>query len=147
MSFAMTVAERQAFLQGVHVGILSLPTPQRGPLSVPIWYDYAADGDVWFITDRDSRKGRLLAPGVRCSLCVQRETRPYQYVSIEGPIVALSDADLEQDLRPMARRYLGEVEGDAYTESMRAAWEEGGTLLVRVRPEHWLSGDYAKRSS
>ena len=33
------------------------------------------------------------------SVCVQTETPPYQYVSVEGPIVAIEPADVERDLR------------------------------------------------
>ena len=40
MKLSMTRAEREAFLAGVHVGVLSIPEPGRGPLAAPIWYGY-----------------------------------------------------------------------------------------------------------
>jgi PPOX class probable F420-dependent enzyme len=142
MSTTMTVAERQAFLADVHVGVLALTRPGgRGPLNVPVWYDYTPGGELWFITEPDSRKGRLLQVGTLVSLCVQTETAPYQYVSVEGDVVAIEPAKVEEHLRPMARRYLGVSQGDLYA----AGSEDGDSALVRVRPLHWLSVDYRKR--
>jgi hypothetical protein len=37
MSLAMTKQEREAFLAEVHVGVISIPEPGRGPLTVPVW--------------------------------------------------------------------------------------------------------------
>ena len=67
---------------------------------------------------------------------------PYKYVSVEGPIVAVEAADLERDRRPLARRYLGTEVGDSYIESTR---DVAGNVLVRMRPERWLTVDYAKQ--
>ncbi len=145
MSLAMTRSEREAFLAGVHVGVLSIAEEGRGPLSVPIWYGYEPGGELRLVTERGSRKGRLLARATRVSLCVQTETPPYQYVSVEGPVVALEDADVERDVRPLARRYLGRELGDRYVETTGATGARGGSVLVRVRPERWLSVDYRKQ--
>jgi hypothetical protein len=82
-STAMSRAEREAFLAGVHVGVISLADDARGPLTVPIWYGYEPGDDVWIITDRDSRKGKLLVKLERFSLCAQTETAQYKYVSVE----------------------------------------------------------------
>jgi nitroimidazol reductase NimA-like FMN-containing flavoprotein (pyridoxamine 5'-phosphate oxidase superfamily) len=141
MSLAMTRAEREAFLGDLHVAIISIPDDGRGPLTVPVWYTYES-GELRVVTGRDSRKGRLLATAGRFSLCVQTETLPYKYVSVEGPIIAIDAADLERDRRPLARRYLGQARGDAYTEQTRQ--EHAESVLVRMRPERWLTVDYAK---
>ena len=58
MSLAMTKQEREAFLAEVHVGVISIEEAGRGPLTVPIWYDYQPGGELWLITDRGSRKGQ-----------------------------------------------------------------------------------------
>ena len=142
MTTAMTKQEREAFLAEVRVGILSLPQPGLGPLAAPIWYSYEPGGDILLLTGRDSRKGRLLAPGVRVSLCVQTETRPYKYVTVEGPVVAVDARDVDRDLRPMAVRYLGREQGDQYAAAAASATMD--SVLVRIRPEHWLTVDYGK---
>jgi nitroimidazol reductase NimA-like FMN-containing flavoprotein (pyridoxamine 5'-phosphate oxidase superfamily) len=140
----MTHAEREAFLADVHVGVLSIPEPGRGPLAAPIWYGYEPGGEIWVVTGRDSRKGRLLGPGVRVGFVVQTEAPPYRYVSIEGPVVSVAASPGEAEERQLAHRYLGREAGDAYVASTAARRETEPNLLVRIRPERWLSVDYRK---
>jgi hypothetical protein len=144
MSLAMTREEREAFLAGVHVGVVSVDDPGRGPLTAPVWYAYE-DGEVVFVIGRDSRKGRLMAPGTRVSLCAQTETPPYRYVSVEGPI-AVGAPDFERHRR-----------GSGLPVPRAAGWgavpcDGGGNrggeseVLVRLRPERWLTVDYGRCS-
>ena len=137
---SMTQAEKQQFLADLHVGVLSIPQPALGPLTVPVWYDYTPGAELWFLTGPTSRKGKLLQSGVRISLCAQSETPPYKYVSIEGPVVFIGAADRETHGRPMARRYLGQAMGDQYID----AGGDEASVIVRVRPERWLAVDYGK---
>jgi len=138
----MSQEEKQNFLADLHVGVLAINDPSHGPLTVPVWYDYAPGGEMWFLTGPGSRKGKLLKKGSRVSLCAQTESPPYKYVSIEGPIVAIEPADREKHGRPMAHRYLGKKMGDQYTD--RGGSE--ASVVVRVRPEQWLAVDYGKMS-
>jgi nitroimidazol reductase NimA-like FMN-containing flavoprotein (pyridoxamine 5'-phosphate oxidase superfamily) len=144
MTLIMTKQEREAFLADVNVGIISIAEEGRGPLTVPIWYAYDPGGDLRIMTPRESRKGRLLARTGRFSLCVQTETPPYKYVSVEGPIISTEAADIERDLRPLARRYLGNEGGDRYVEETRNLPMHTDNVLIRMRPERWLTTDYSK---
>ena len=36
----MSRDEREAFLADLHVGILAIDEPGRGPMAMPIWYIY-----------------------------------------------------------------------------------------------------------
>src|SRR5215468_7208204 len=135
MSLAMTKEEREAFLADIHVAVISIAADGQAPLVVPIWYSYERGGEVQIITGRASRKGKLLERAGRFSLCVQTETLPYKYVSVEGPIVAVEVADLERDRRPLARRYLGTEPGGRYIERTRHLV----VALFRMRPERWLT--------
>ena len=146
MPLTMTPQEREAFLAGVHVGIIAIPEDGRGPLAVPVWYAYDPGGELRLITARSSRKGRLLAKAGRFSLCVQSEEPPYQYVSVEGPIVSTTPADHERDLRPMARRYLGIENGDRYVEEVQTEPAYADNVVIRMRPERWLTADYSKET-
>jgi len=141
MPLAMTKAEREAFLADLHVGVISIAEQGRGPLTVPIWYSYEPGGEIGIITARTSRKRKLLEQAGRFSLCAQTDTLPYKYVSVEGPIVAIEAADLERHRRPLAHRYLGVQVGDRYIDSTR---DDVGNVLFRMRPERWLTVDYAK---
>lgn len=149
MTLQMNREEREEFLAGLHVGIISIEDPGRGPLSAPIWYDYEPGDDLWVITAETSRKGKLLAASSRFSLCVQTETPPYKYVSVEGPITAIGPSDYAQDERPMAHRYLGPEFGEQYLEATggEAARREEVQLRVAMHPERWLTTDYAKQFS
>jgi PPOX class probable F420-dependent enzyme len=140
MSLVMSRAEREAFLAQTHVGIVSVAEQGRGPLAVPVWYHYAPGGELRFATGDGSRKARLLRRAGRASVCVQTETPPYLYVSVEGP-TSFGKVDFERDIREMALRYLGPRMGEAY---LRATYPDGATseVLVRLRPERWWSADF-----
>lgn len=142
-SLAMTRAEREAFLVATRVGIVSIAEPGRGPLAVPVWYRYERGGAVRFVTGAQSRKARLLRAAGRVGFCVQSETPPYQYVSIEGP-VTLGAPDDERDVREMAIRYLGESMGERYLAMTAADPDPAGSMLVTLSPERWYSVDYRK---
>ncbi|MBA2283197.1 MAG: pyridoxamine 5'-phosphate oxidase family protein [Acidimicrobiia bacterium] len=141
MSLAMSDEERQAFLAGVHVGVISIERRDGPPLTVPIWYAYEPGGLVSVITGADSVKGKLLTAARRFSLCAQTEEPPfYKYVSVEGPIVDVAPADVEADQRPMAHRYFGAELGDLYVASSN----DHESLKFSMRPGRWWTVDYSK---
>jgi hypothetical protein len=144
MSIAMTKQEREAFLADLHVAIISIPEDGKGPLTVPIWYAYEPGQELRLVTSRSSRKGQLLAKAGRFSLCAQTESLPYKYVSVEGPIVSTQPCDHDRDLRPIARRYLGPEEGDKYIETTRRDPGYADNVVIRMRPERWLTVDFGK---
>jgi nitroimidazol reductase NimA-like FMN-containing flavoprotein (pyridoxamine 5'-phosphate oxidase superfamily) len=144
MSTTMTSDERQAFLAGVHVGIVSLNQEGRGPLTIPVWYAYEPGGDVQVVTERASRKGKLLEEGRRISLCVQAEAPPYKYASVEGPVVRIEPSDAERHERFLAHRYLGTEAGDRYMESAVDDRTDDAMIVIHMRPERWLTADYSK---
>jgi hypothetical protein len=139
----MTKPERQVFLAEVHVAIISVPEPGRGPLTVPVWYAFT-DGEFHVWTGGNSRKAQLLRQAGRFSLCVQQETPPYKYVSAEGPVLAMEPIQLEAHLQPLVYRYLGQEEGDKFIEQLGGDSAGTGDILIRMKPERWLSEDYAK---
>ena len=144
MSLKMTKSERETFLADLHVGVISIAEEGRGPLTAPIWYGYEPGGELWILTERSSRKGRRLQEAGRFSLVAQTETPPYKYVSVEGPITSIEKPDLERDERPMAHRYLGPQLGDGYIEATRGDGETD-IILVKMRPQRWLTTDYSKQ--
>ena len=140
-SLKMTREEREAFLAGLHVGVISIEEPGRAPLTAPIWYDYTPESGLWVITGVSSRKGVLLERAGRYSLVAQQEDMPYKYVSVEGPIVEAREADKEKDSRPMAHRYFGVEFGDAYIDNPTGDYTN---FVYRMQPERWLTIDYSK---
>jgi PPOX class probable F420-dependent enzyme len=146
MSLAMTAAEREAFLSGVQVGVFSVADEGgRAPLTVPMWYDYQPGGEVVIITDRSSRKTRLIRQTGRLSLCVQSGEVPYKYASVEGPVAGIQETVTVEERRAMARRYLGAERGDAYVAATTDRTDS--MVLIRMRPVHWLSEDQTRLSA
>ncbi|MEV8088028.1 pyridoxamine 5'-phosphate oxidase family protein [Streptomyces nigra] len=136
---ALTREEREQFLAEPHVAALAVDAGGgRGPLTVPIWYQYAPGGDVWILTGLDSRKNRLIQEARRFSLLVDRLEPTIRYVSVEGPVLRTVPATLE-DLREISARYLPPEKVDGYVDF---AWKNHGEqVVVHMRPEHWLSSD------
>ena len=139
MSATMTRQEREQFLAGVHVGVLSVASVDGGgPLAVPVWYSYQPGGPVNVITGAGTRKAAAIRAAGRFSLCAQDERPPYKYVTVEGP-VTIEDAGHDERLA-LARRYLGPEGGDAYVSEVPTA----GQIVFRMTPERWLTVDYSK---
>jgi PPOX class probable F420-dependent enzyme len=143
MSLNMTREEREAFLADVHIGVVSVADGERGPLTAPVWYAYEPGGEILFVTGSESLKANALRAAGRASFLVQSEALPYKYVSIEGA-VTVEVADLDKHTRPIAHRYLGQEAGDGYLAATRTE-DRADEALVRIRPERWLTVDYAKQ--
>ena len=94
------------------------------------------------ITGAASTKARLIGEAGRFSLCAQSEAAPYKYVSVEGAVSeTVAPADPEET-RAMAYRYLGQEFGDLYLAA--TAEREAENCAIRMRPESWLTADFAK---
>ncbi|MDX6743147.1 pyridoxamine 5'-phosphate oxidase family protein [Actinocorallia sp. A-T 12471] len=130
--------ERQTFFAEPHVAALSVAEPGRGPLTVPVWYQYAPGEEVWILTGRDSRKAKRIAESGRFTLMIDRLSPTIRYVGVEGPVTSTEEATLEQ-LKEISARYLPPDQVDAYVES--ALREHGPSVVIRMRPEHWISSD------
>ena len=138
MSATMSRTEREEFLAGLHVAVLSVASAGgRGPLAVPVWYTYQPGGTVNLSTGPGTRKAVAIAAAGRFSLCAQDERPPYKYVTVEGPAEMEQATDAER--LELARRYLGIEGGDAYI----AANPGGSQVMIRMTPEHWLSRAYS----
>jgi nitroimidazol reductase NimA-like FMN-containing flavoprotein (pyridoxamine 5'-phosphate oxidase superfamily) len=142
MSYTMTKDEREAFLEDLHVGILSVVAPDRGPISIPIWYLYQPEGELIFCSVKSARKVEMIRSTGRLTVCAVIEKPPSRYVSVEGAVTAIEPCDFERDQRPIARRYLGVETGDHYTEEVKATEE---MVTIHMRPERWSSADYSKQ--
>jgi PPOX class probable F420-dependent enzyme len=140
MPVTMSREEREQFLAGVHVGVISVASVDgSGPLAVPVWYSYQPGGTVNVITGGSTRKAAAIRAAGRFSLCAQDENPPYKYVSVEGPASAEEEVGHDERL-DLARRYLGPEGGDAYVTAVPT----GGQVVFRMTPERWLTVDYGK---
>jgi PPOX class probable F420-dependent enzyme len=137
---AFTETERQEFLTGKHVAVLSVAAADsRPPASVPIWYDYTPGGYIWISTGASARKARLIEQAGAVTLVVQREELPYQYVVVEGSVIETTTPTPAAVREAIAIRYLGEEGGRAYLRSL----DERDSVLFTIRPDRWLSADFS----
>lgn len=135
----MTSDEREQYLADLHVGVIAVERPGRAPLAVPIWYGYQPGGEVLLWTQADSLKHRLIRDAGRFAITVQDEQPPYRYVTAEGDVIAIEQAE-ESEARAIAVRYLGEQDGGQFAdENLNAE-----SIVIRMRPQRWLSMDYSK---
>ena len=136
---SLTVHDRETFLAEPHVAALSVSAGQdRGPFTVPIWYQYTPGGEAWVLTEAGSRKARLIEAAGRFTLMVERVMPTVRYVSVEGPVtrtVPMTDELLWE----MTRRYLPPDQVPAYIKF--ATTELGEQVAIYLRPERWLTAD------
>ncbi|WP_304113863.1 pyridoxamine 5'-phosphate oxidase family protein [Mycolicibacterium bacteremicum] len=131
--------DREAFLAEPHVAALSIASgPNRGPLTVPIWYQYTPGGQPWFLTGVGSRKHKLIEAAGFLSLMVERVEPTVRYVSVDGAVARIEEGTDEQ-LVEMTRRYLPPEAVEPYLEMARR--EHGPSVAIHLRPQHWFSAD------
>lgn len=135
----MTSDERVAFLAEKRVGVIAVERPGRAPLSVPIWYGYEPGGEVLLSTESGSLKEKLIRAAGRFAITTQVEEPPYRYVTAEGDVTAIEPATREV-FEAIAVRYLGAEAGALFTEQSFGPT----SVVIRMRPQHWLSTDYSK---
>jgi pyridoxamine 5'-phosphate oxidase-like protein len=139
IDMALTRQEREQFLAEPHIAALAVDAGAgRAPLTVPIWYQYRPDGTVWIMTAKDSRKNELIGAAGRFSLMVERTEPTIRYVSVEGPVTGTEPATFEQ-LREISARYLPAEKVDGYVDFARK--NHGEQVIIRMRPERWVSSD------
>ncbi|HZZ53640.1 MAG TPA: pyridoxamine 5'-phosphate oxidase family protein, partial [Trebonia sp.] len=134
---SLSVRDRESFLAEPHIAALSVSAGQdRGPFTVPIWYQYAPGGEAWVLTEAGSRKARLIEAAGRFSLMVERVMPTVRYVSVEGPVTR-TVTGTDELLHEITARYLPPDMVPAYIEFANA--ELGEQVAIYLRPERWLT--------
>ncbi len=135
----LSIRDRQLFLAEPHIAALSVSAGQdRGPLTVPIWYQYEPGGEAWVLTPAESRKARLIEAAGRFTLMVERVTPTVRYVSVEGPVTRMIPGT-DELLLEITARYLPPEQVPGYLEFART--ELGEQVAIYLRPQRWLSAD------
>jgi len=136
---SLSVTERELFLAEPHIAALSVSAgPSRGPLTLPIWYQYTPGGEAWVLTEAKSRKVRLIEEAGRFTLMVERVVPTVRYVSVEGPVTRMVEGTDEM-LLEITERYLPPEKVPGYIEFANA--ELGEQIAIYLRPERWLTAD------
>jgi nitroimidazol reductase NimA-like FMN-containing flavoprotein (pyridoxamine 5'-phosphate oxidase superfamily) len=136
---ALSKEEREQFLAEPHVAALSVSAgDKRGPLTVPVWYQYSPGGEPWVLTGEGSRKHRLIESQGEFTLMIERTEPSVRYVAVDGSVSRIESATDEQ-LVEVTKRYLPPQAVDPYLEMARR--EHGPSVVIHMKPEHWLSSD------
>jgi hypothetical protein len=138
-TMALSKEEREQFLAEPHIAALSVSAgDKRGPLTVPIWYQYSPGGEPWIHTGAGSRKHRLIETQGEFTLMVDRVEPTVRYVAVDGPVSRIEPATDDQ-LVEMVKRYLPPEAVDGYLEFARR--EHGEGVVIYMKPQHWNSSD------
>jgi PPOX class probable F420-dependent enzyme len=146
-SLDMTKDEREAFLADTHVCVLSVINDgDRPPHASPVWYGYEPGGTITFFSNsqgRTSRKSILVERAGKVAITVQSETFPYRFVTVEGTVTRADRPPPADGVLAIVRRYLPEEQAQGF---VRAELDRPDSTLVlfTIRPDRWLSADYAK---
>lgn len=136
---ALSENERELFLAEPHVAALSVSNGHgHGPLTIPIWYQYAPGGSPWILTGKGSRKARLIETAGYFSLMAQRLEPTIRYVSVEGALDKIVPGT-DDMLVEVSRRYLTPDKVDGYLEFARS--QLGEQVAIYLTPQRWLSAD------
>ncbi|MGH3562576.1 MAG: pyridoxamine 5'-phosphate oxidase family protein [Mycobacterium sp.] len=136
---ALTKEEREQFLAAPHIAALSVNAGDgRGPLTVPMWYQYAPGGQPWVLTGAGSRKARLIEAAGCFSLMVERAEPTLRYVAVDGTLGQIEPGTDDHHVE-LARRYLPPERADRYLKF--ALSELGEQVVIHLQPRHWVSTD------
>jgi hypothetical protein len=131
--------DRELFLAEPHIAALSVSAgPGRGPVTVPMWYQYEPGGEAWILTEAASLKARLIGAAGRFTLMVERTAPTIRYVSVEGPVTR-TIAETDELVREITERYLPPEKVPGYLAMAKA--EFGPQIVIYLRPERWLTSD------
>ena len=133
----MSKEEIQTFLMsGTLTGKISTVRKDGRPHVVPIWFILENDDyniKVVFTTGQDSLKAKHMLRDPRISFCVDDQTPPFSFISIDGIAEINKEPDLSELLKwatKIAGRYMGQDNAEAYGKRNAVK----GEFLVRIRP-------------
>jgi PPOX class probable F420-dependent enzyme len=123
---------RRFLLQGTFTGKLGTINKNGTTHVVPIWYTLDEQGNIIFNTDYKSVKAKNIQRDNRVRLCVDDQTPPFSFVTIDGIAEIISDTPTEifKWAKIIAARYMGNDKAEVYGK--RNSTE--GELLLKIKP-------------
>jgi PPOX class probable F420-dependent enzyme len=118
-------------MQSSRTGKLATVRADGRPHLVPIWF-MLDQGSLVFMTGETTVKAGNIYRGRRVAVCVDDESFPFSYVTVEGEAEVLDpDPDeLVEISTEIAKRYVGEERAEEYGKRNAVP----GELLIRVIP-------------
>lgn len=97
------------FLEKTNVAVLATRSP-RGIQATPVWFLYT-DGHILINTAKGRMKLRNMQAHPQVTLAVVDRENPYQYVQIQGKVVAFDTENAPRDIDRLSQRYMGQPYG------------------------------------
>jgi PPOX class probable F420-dependent enzyme len=132
----LTEPEWRAFLShGTRTGKLATVRADGRPHVAPIWF--VLDGpDIVFNTNASTVKAANLRRTGQAALCVDDETPPFGYVTVDGTVTISEDpAELLDTATRIGARYMGAERGAEFGRRNGVP----GELVVRLTPRRVVS--------
>ncbi|MEM7018298.1 MAG: pyridoxamine 5'-phosphate oxidase family protein [Pseudomonadota bacterium] len=134
------------FLKQPHVGVIASLRRDGMPYSVPIWWLYDDEDDVFWLTGTTNRVWcKQLKQDPRCSLCIEAMAPVAGFVAVDGFAEARerSDFDIWPISRHLAEKYVGSREPDnpAAVDRFFNNMKTEPRLLFRLQPKVWRTID------
>lgn len=126
----MSDDERELFLRGTRIAILTTLNADGSPNALPLWFDW--DGEkVRMFSSRDTGKVRRLQRDNRATVIVADPVgTPEAWVSVEGTVAIKDDGGKELALTLAAEYYEGE-----HRELTIEAWSQSDDwVLLELTP-------------
>lgn len=123
---------REEFLKQPNIAVLATVDRKGHAHAAPIWYLYE-DGVFFMVTGRGSQKHRNVERNPEVTLVIDKRTRPYYAVMVQGTAEVGPPLSQEARIR-WAVCYLGEKEGRAYI----AGNSGEGAVTIRLRPRKFI---------
>ena len=123
---------RRFLLQGTFTGKLGTINKNGTTHIVPIWYTLDEEGNIIFNTGDKSVKAKNIQHDNRVRVCVDDQTAPFSFVTIDGNAEIISDTPTEifKWAKIIAARYMGNDKAEVYGK--RNSTE--GELLLKIKP-------------
>ena len=123
---------RRFLLQGTFTGKLGTINKNGTTHIVPILYTLDEQGDIIFNIGDKSVKARNIQRDNRVRLCVDDQTPPFSFVTIDGIAEVISDTSTENFkwAKIIAARYMGNDKAEIYGKRNSTQ----GELLLKIKP-------------
>ena len=135
---SLSVEDVRTLLDGPSAAVLTTTRKDGTAQTSPVWFRWTGRAFEVVIAQGDA-KLRHLARDPRCALVIFETVAPFRGVEVRGE-ATLTLGDVAEIRRSIARRYLGNDDGDRYTAA-RAAKPGVLLQLFAEHPRVWDLAD------
>jgi Pyridoxamine 5'-phosphate oxidase len=131
----MLPSERRQFVRTHRTCVFGYSRRSDGPAMSVVYYIPAENGDLLVATMAERAKAKAVARDEKVSLCILDETWPFAYLQVYcHAVIDENEETLVDVMMAVAERMSGEPLAPELRPVVKAAGEEEGRVLLRLRP-------------